>query len=78
MRKIVINLIRNQIVKGLVKAVLIVKAEPLVEPVAQLRTIVKGMQIKIMVFNRPPQTFNENIVLNTAPAVHADFNIMML
>jgi hypothetical protein len=33
MRKIVINLIRSQVVKGLVKAFLIVKAEPLVEPV---------------------------------------------
>jgi hypothetical protein len=34
MRKIIINLIRCQIVKGLVRAVLVVKPEPLAEPIS--------------------------------------------
>jgi len=29
-----------------------------------------------MVFTRPPQAFNENIVLDTTSTVHADFDIM--
>jgi hypothetical protein len=35
------------------------------------------VKIKIVVLDRPPQSLNENIVLDAASAVHADFYVMM-
>ena len=50
----------------------------LLQTAAQLGAIVKRPKVKILVLECPPKTFNENIVLDTASAVHADTHIVRL
>ena len=33
------------------------------------------MQVNLFVFDRPPEAFHEDVVIHTAPAIHADANI---
>jgi len=74
MRKTVIDLIRGQVVKRLVKTVSVVKVEPIAEAVAELGPVGKRVKINVVVLQRPPQPLYENIVLHPAPAVHANGN----
>ena len=78
MRKIEVNLIRGQIVKRLVGALSVVELEPLAKALSEFGTIVKRPKVKILVFERPPESLDENIVLNTATAVHADLHFVRL
>lgn len=72
MRKVIIDLIRCQVVKGLMEAFTIVKAEPPTETGPQLGSFVKGPEVEVMVLEHPPQPLNENIVLDSSATVHAD------
>ena len=36
------------------------------------------MQVKIAILDGPPQPLDEDVVLTAAPAVHADFNLVVL
>jgi hypothetical protein len=56
----------------------VVEVNPLVKPPPKLRAIVKGMEIKIVILECPPQALDENVVLNPATAVHADFDAVGL
>jgi hypothetical protein len=78
MRKSEVNLIRGQVVKRLMGPLSVVKPKPLLQTAAQLGAIVKRPKVKILVLECPPKTFNENIVLDTASAVHADTHIVRL
>ncbi len=46
--------------------------KPLHQPAAKLAAAVKRMQVKIMIFDGPPEPFNKNVVHGTATAVHAE------
>ena len=71
-----VDLIRCPVVKGLVEAFLIVKAKPLPKTVPQLGSIVKGPEVKVMVFESPPQPFDEDIILDASATVHADSDVI--
>ena len=78
MRQAIINLIRCPVVKRRMTSLHVVVADPLAQPVAQLRSAFKSVQVQIMVFDRPPQSFNEYVVLASATAIHADGNPVVL
>src|SRR5210317_836441 len=78
MRKIEVNLIRGQIVKGLMGTLSIIELKPLSKALSQLGAIVKRPKIKILILQRPPKTLNENVILDTATTVHANLNMMRL
>ena len=78
MRKSEVNLIRGQIVKGLMGTLSIIELKPLFKALSQLGAIVKRPKVKILVLERPPKTFNENIILDTPTTVHADLHMMRL
>jgi hypothetical protein len=66
MRKIEVNLIRSQIVKSLMGALSVVKPKPLGQALSQLGSVGQRPQIKILIFERPPQQLDGNIVLDSA------------
>jgi len=70
------NLIRGQVVKCLVKTFLAIKIEPIPESVLQLGSGAKRVKINVVVLERPPQPFYENIVLHPASAVHTDGDVV--
>ena len=72
-----VNLIRGADVKSGVAALVVVVAYPFFQAVAQLGAAVKGMQVKVVVFDGPPEPFNEDVVLASAAAVHADGDIVV-
>jgi len=74
----VVNLIRGQVVKRLVKAFLIIKIEPIAEAVPKLGPAAKRVKVDVVVLERPPQPLYENIVLTPASAIHADGNAVAL
>ena len=78
MRKIEVNLIRGQIVKRLMRAFSVVEVKPLTKSFTQLGAVAKRPQIKILILERPPQPLDENIVLDSATAIHTDVYIMIL
>jgi hypothetical protein len=78
MRKTVVNLIRCQSVKRLVKAILIIKIEPIAEAVPKLGPSAKRVKVDVVVLECPPQSLYENIVLTPASAIHADGNAVAL
>jgi hypothetical protein len=77
MRQTVVNLIRGAVVKSGVTAFVVVVVYPFFQAVAQLGAAVKRMQVKVMVFDGPPEPFHEDIVLASAAAVHADGDIVV-
>ncbi len=77
MRQTEIHLIRGAVVKSGVAALVVVKAYPLLQAVTQLGAAVERMQVKVVVFDGPPQPFNEDVVLASAAAVHADGDIVV-
>jgi hypothetical protein len=77
-RQSVVNLIRGAVVKRGVTALVIVKAYPLLQAVAKLGATAEGMQVKVIVFDGPPQPFNEDVVLASAEAVHTDGDPVVL
>jgi hypothetical protein len=77
-RQSVVNLIRGAVVKRGVTALVIVKAYPLLQAVAQLGATAEGMQVKVIVFDGPQQPFNEDVVLASAAAVHTDGDPVVL
>ena len=72
MRQAVVNLIRGAVVKRGVAAFVVVKAYPFLQAVTQLGAGTERMQVKVVVFDGPPKPFNEDVVLASAAAVHAD------
>jgi len=55
-----------------VRPLAVVKLKPAHQTAAQLASAVKHMQVKIVVFDGPPQPFDNNIVHGPTPAVHAE------
>ena len=56
---------------------MVVKSYPLLQAVTQLGAAAERMQVKVMVFDGPPQPFNEDVVLASAAAVHADSDFVV-
>jgi hypothetical protein len=78
MRKIKVNLTRNQIVKSLMGPLSVVKPKPLSQALSQFGSVAKRPQIKVLILERPPQPLDENIGLDSATAIHADSHIVRL
>ena len=74
----VVNLIRGQVVKRLVKAIPVIKIEPIAETVPKFGPAAKRVKVNIVVLDCPPQPLYENIVLAPASAIHADCNAVAL
>ena len=53
------------------------KAQPLDESFAKLSSRVERIQVEVVVLDRPPQTFDEDVVLASAAAVHADSDFVV-
>jgi len=51
---VIINLIRGFVIQGLMKALLVVKAEPVSEALAEFGTIIESVEVEILVFYCPP------------------------
>ena len=62
----------------MVGPLLVVEVNPLMKPPPKLKAIVKGMEIKIVILECPPQALDENVVLNAATAVHTHLNTVGL
>ena len=77
MRQAVINLIRGAVVKRGMAAFGVVKAYPFFQAVMQLGAGAERMQVKVVVFDGPPYPFNEDVVLASAAAAHADGDIVV-
>jgi hypothetical protein len=74
----VVNLIWGPALKRGVAALMVVEASPLGEFLAQVGTAVERMQVKVMVIDGLPRPFNEDVVLVSAAAVHADVDSLVL
>jgi hypothetical protein len=55
----------------------VIVLKPLTEPLPKLGSVAKRPQVKILMFERPPKPLNENIILNSAAAVHADGRVVL-
>ena len=58
-------------------ALIVVKSYPLLQAVTQLGAGAERMQVKVVVFDGPPKPFNEDVVLASAAAVHADVDFVV-
>lgn len=72
-----VNLIRGPIVKGGMAPIMIVILKPFAQALPKGFAGVECMQINVLVFEGPPEPFNENIVLATTTAVHADGDLVI-
>jgi len=52
--------------------------EPFSEALAQAGAVGERPEIEIMILERPPQSLDEDIVLDASSAVHADGDVMIL
>jgi len=61
-----------------VETVPVLKEEPVSQTGPQLGSIGKGPEVKVMVFEGPPQSFDKDIVLDASATVHADNDLIIL
>ena len=59
-------------------AFFIVEANPVAQALAEFGTAGERMQVKVVMFDGPPQTLDEDVVLASAAAVHADGDAVVL
>jgi hypothetical protein len=78
MRKVVVNLIRGQVVKRLMKAISVIKVEPVAETVPKIGSAAKRVKVNVVVLKRPPQPLYENIVLSASSSIHAHGDLVAL
>ena len=57
---------------------LVVVADPFLQPPSQRATGIKRTQVKIPMLYGPPQPFDKDIVLTAASSIHADFHLVVL
>jgi len=58
------------------RALGVVELKPPTKSFLQIGAVVKRPQVKILVLEQPLQPLDENVVLNTATAVHADLHLI--
>ena len=51
---------------------MVIKEEPIPKSPPQLLAIVQRVKVEILILQCPPKSFNENVILDSASAVHAD------
>ena len=59
------------------RAFSVVVIKPLTEALAKFGAVAKRPQVKILMLERPPKPLNENIVLDSTAAVHADGHVLL-
>ena len=59
------------------RTLLVVKAEPAFQSVSQLDTVVERPEVKVLILERPPQSLDENVVLDPTAAIQADVDMMV-
>ena len=47
---------------------------PVTESVLKFRSAVKGVEVNVVELERPPPPLYKNVILNSAPSIHADEN----
>ena len=52
----------------------VVKREPAAQPLPKIGTIVKRPEVDTVILQRPPSSFDEDVVLGTTSVVHTDGN----
>jgi len=57
---------------------IIVKADPGVEALAQGRTAIKRVQVKVLILDGPPEPLDKNVVLTAPPPIHTDGDLVVL
>jgi hypothetical protein len=77
MRQTAVDLIRCPVVKRGVTSVVVVEVNPPGESFAKFSLRVERVQVEVVVLDRPPQQFNEDVVLAAAAAVHADGDVVV-
>src|SRR3954464_1464108 len=63
---------RRPVTQGLVRPLLVVKAQPAADPPARLHHRAIGFDEHLLILQAPPQPLNEDVVQEPALAVHAD------
>jgi hypothetical protein len=71
MRPSVVNLIRGSVVKRRMSAFFIVEANPVAQALAEFETAGERMQVKVVMFDGPPEPSNKYVILASNAAVHA-------
>ena len=66
--------VRCPFIKGGVRALRIVKSNPVINDLFCLETVGDFMQIDGLLLQGPPQFFNLDVVQITAPAIQQDFD----
>ena len=77
MRPATVNLIRGSVVKRGVATLFVVKVNPATQAVVEFGTAVKRMQVEVVMFDGPPKPLDEDVVLASAAAVHADADVLV-
>ena len=67
--------VRCLFIKSGVRALRIVKADPVIDDPFCLETVGDFMQIDGLLLQGSPQSSNKDVVAITAPAIHSDFDI---
>lgn len=58
--------------------VVVVKSDPSVEALAQGRSAIKRVQVKVLILDSPPESFDKDVVLAAPPTIHADGDLVVL
>jgi hypothetical protein len=61
-----------------VKSFLVVVPKPVLQAMPEFGAILKGMEEEVVIFHGPPWPFDENIIQEVPPAIHADLDAMGL
>ena len=77
MRPAIVNLIRGPSVKRRMPTLFVVEANPVVQAVVEFGAAVKCMQVEVVMFDRPPEPLDEDVVLTSAAAVHANRDVVV-
>jgi len=77
MRPATVNLIRGSVVKRRMPTLFVVETNPVAQAVVKLGAAVKRMQVEVVMFDRPPESLDEDVILASAAAVHADVDTVV-
>ena len=63
--------------KRLMGTFLVIEPEPFSQAIAKLKTGVKAPEIQELIFDRPPESLDKNVVLDPPSTVHTNANLVL-
>ena len=69
---------RSTVVQAMMKTFVVIEIEVRSQASKQLRDCFIAIQVNMFIFDRTPQTLNEDVVESSPAAVHADANARLL